>query len=62
MKKLREKGYQSFIIAGKKTFQVCVEIFEDAGLAREKLTQLKADGFVPGDAYIRPLKGPISTF
>ena len=60
VQKLKEKGYQSFTITGKKTLQVCVETFEDAGIAREKLTQLKSDGFVPNDAYIRPLKGPVS--
>ena len=60
VKKLKDKGYQGFIIAGKKSFQVCVESFEDSALAKEKLTQLKADGFIPQDAYIRPLKGPIA--
>ena len=60
VKKLKDKGYQSFIISSKKAQMVCLELFEDAGLAREKLTQLKAEGFVPHDAYVRPLKGPVS--
>ena len=60
VKKLKAKGHQSFIISGKKTYQVCVEFFEDVGLAREKLGQMKSEGFVPRDAYIRPVKGPVS--
>ena len=59
VKKLKDKGYQSFIISSKKAQMVCVELFEDAGLARQKLTQLKAEGFVPHDAYVRPMKGPV---
>ncbi len=60
VKKLKDKGYQGFIIPGKKSFQVCVESFEDSALAKEKLTRLKADGFIPKDAYIRPLKSPVT--
>ncbi len=60
VKKLKDKGYRGFIITGKKSFQVCVESFEDSGLAKEKLTRLKADGFIPKDAYIRPLKSPVT--
>ncbi len=59
VKKLKDKGYQSFIIPGKKTFQVCVEMFESVVLAKQKMGKLKADGFVPEDAYIRPVKGPV---
>lgn len=59
VKRLKDKGYQSFIIPGKKTFQVCVEMFESAALAKQKMGELKADGLVPDDAYIRPVKGPV---
>ncbi len=59
VKRLKDKGYQSFIIPGKKTFQVCVEMFESVALAKQKMGELKADGFVPDDAYIRPVKGPV---
>lgn len=60
VKKLTEKGYRSFVISGGKFHQVCVEAFEDMSTAREKLIQLRSQGFAPPDAYIRPLKGTVS--
>lgn len=57
MKKIAAKGYQAFIIPGKKFFQVCIDRFETVSLAKVKLGALKADGFVPDDAYIRPVPG-----
>ena len=46
IKKLQEKGYHGFIIPGRKIYQVCVEMFEDVITAREKLAQLKSEGFL----------------
>lgn len=59
VKKLKEKGHRSFIIPGGRYFQVCVDMFETMTEARQKLLRLKAEGFAPSDAYIRPLKGQI---
>ena len=59
VKKLKEKGFQGFIIPGGKFFQVCVDGFEKMNDAKAKLLQLKQDGFAPRDAYIRPLTGQI---
>ena len=60
VEKLKEKGYPSFIIPGGKFFQVCVDRFENMTEARQKLLRLKAEGFAPRDAYIRPLKAQVS--
>jgi len=60
VKKLKEKGYSSFIIPGGRFFQVCVDRFENMSEAREKLIQLRAGRLAPSDAFIRPLKGQIS--
>lgn len=59
VKKLKEKGFQGFIIPGGKFFQVCVDAFEKMNDAKAKLLRLKQDGFAPQDAYIRPLSGHI---
>lgn len=60
VRRLKEKGYQSFVIPGGRFFQVCVDAFENLTEARQKLMRLKIEGFAPPDAYIRPLKGQIS--
>lgn len=60
VKKLKEKGFQAFIIPGGKFFQVCVDGFEKMNDAKAKLIQLKQDGFAPQDAYIRPFSGRVS--
>lgn len=57
VRKLKEKGYPSFIIPGGRFFQVCVDRFETLNEARQKLFLLKEEGFAPRDAYIRPLQG-----
>ena len=60
VKRFQEKGYQSFIIPGGRFFQVCVDRFENLTEAREKLLRLRAGGFAPPDAFIRPVKGQVS--
>ena len=57
---LKKKGYQGFIIPRGKFFQVCADAFQNMDEAREKLIQLRAEGFAAADAYIRPLSGLIT--
>ena len=54
---LRKTGVRGFIVPQGKFFQVCADAFIDMKEARQKLTKLKAEGDIPPDAYIRPLKG-----
>ena len=60
VKKYQDKGLQSFIVPVGKFFQVCVDSFETVSDAKQKLGELKEQGFAPQDAYIRPLKGQVS--
>ena len=60
VKGYQDKGLQSFIIPVGKFFQVCVDSFETVSDAKQKLGELKEQGFAPQDAYIRPLKGQVS--
>jgi cell division septation protein DedD len=57
VERLKKMGYQGFIIPSGKFFQVCTDAFQDMSEARQKLMRLKAEGFAPSDAYIRPLNG-----
>lgn len=60
VERLKKAGYQAFIISQGNFFQVCADAFQNVGEARQKLSQLKAEGFAPPDAYIRPV-GSIKT-
>lgn len=55
-----KRGHPSFIIPSGRFFQVCVESFESAGEARERLTRFRQEGFVPPDAYVRPFPGHVA--
>jgi len=57
---LEKAGFQGFIILQGKFFQVCADGFQSVNEAREKLVQLRAQGFAPPDAYIRPLNGIVT--
>lgn len=59
IKRFKDLGYHGFVIPAGRFFQVCVEAFEKMSEARERLIKLKAEGFAPSDAYIRPLQGQI---
>lgn len=59
VERLKEKGYQSFIISAGKFHQVCVNAFETATEAKQKLGELKSDGIASPDAYIRPFKSAV---
>lgn len=52
---LVKKGFQGFIIPSGKYQQVCVNGFDDRGLANKLLGQLKDQGVAPKDAYVRPM-------
>lgn len=57
---LKKAGFQGFIIPQGKFFQVCANGFQSVDEARDKLVQLRAQGFAPPDAYIRPLNGIVT--
>ena len=57
VERLKNMGVRGFIVPQGKFFQVCADAFVDMKAARQKLTELKAEGDIPTDAYIRPLKG-----
>ncbi len=60
IKKLKAKGYRAFMIPSGKFFPVCVEAFETMSEAKEKLRELQSEGLAPDDAYVRPLKKPVT--
>lgn len=55
MKRLTEKGMKSFIIPKGKMQQICVNAFESREKASQSLKELKSQGTVPADAYVRPM-------
>lgn len=58
--RFKPKGLQGFVVPKGKFFLLCLEAFPDLSQAREKLARLKADGFAPSDAYIRPAQGLVA--
>jgi hypothetical protein len=55
IKKLATLGHSGFVIPSGKYLQVCADAFNSFDQAREGLRQMKAQGAVPPDAYIRPI-------
>lgn len=53
MKRLMEKGYQTFVIPSGRFLQVCVSAFETRDKAVRALGELKAQEIAAHDAYIR---------
>jgi cell division septation protein DedD len=55
IQKLAQKGYSSFVIPSGKHLQVCIAAFNSRQEASQLLKQLRAQGLVSGDAYVRPM-------
>ncbi len=55
VKKLNEKGLKSFIIARGKKSEICVEAFDTRQKATQNLKELKTQGMIPADAYVRTI-------
>ncbi|MDD5226475.1 MAG: SPOR domain-containing protein [Candidatus Omnitrophica bacterium] len=55
IQKLAQKGYSSFVIPSGKHLQVCIAAFQSRQDASQLLKQLRGQGLVSGDAYVRPM-------
>lgn len=55
IKRLAGIGQQGFILPKGKYLHVCIAAFNSAKKASEVLGELKANGLVPKDAYVRPI-------
>ena len=55
IQKLAQRGYNSFVIPSGKHLQVCIAAFQSREEASKILKQLRAQGLVSGDAYVRPM-------
>ncbi len=55
IQKLAQKGYNSFVIPSGKHLQVCIAAFQSRQDASKLLRQLRNQGLVSGDAYVRPM-------
>ena len=55
IKKLAGKGHKAFVIPGGKMLQICVDGFESHKEANRTMKQLKNQGLIPADAYVRTL-------
>jgi cell division septation protein DedD len=55
IQKLAKKGYSSFVIPSGKHLQVCIAAFQSRQDASQLLKQLRGQGLVSGDAYVRPM-------
>ena len=55
IQKLAQRGYNSFVIPSGKHLQVCIAAFSSRQDASKILSQLRAQGLVSGDAYVRPM-------
>ncbi len=55
IQKLAQRGYSSFVIPSGKHLQVCIASFKSRQEASQLLKQLRSQGLVSGDAYVRPM-------
>lgn len=55
LRKLAGKGHQAFVIPGGKKLQICVDGFESQKEASRTMKQLKNQGLIPADAYVRTI-------
>ena len=55
IQKLAQRGYSSFVIPSGKHLQVCIAAFQSRQDASKALKQLRAQGLVLADAYVRPM-------
>ncbi len=56
VERLRQDGFDSFIIPSGQFFQVCADTFESREAAKGRLAQVKQDFPVYRDAYVRPIQ------
>lgn len=56
IQKLLKKGHHSFIIPSGRYLQVCIDSFETRQEAIKILRQLRTEGIVTSDAYVRPMQ------
>jgi cell division septation protein DedD len=55
IKKFTSKGHRGFVIPSGKYLQICVNGFESRDQASQMMKQLKTNGMVPKDSYVRPI-------
>lgn len=55
IQKLAKRGYNAFVIPSGKHLQVCIAAFQARQDASQLLKQLRTQGLVSGDAYVRPM-------
>lgn len=55
VRKLSQKGQSAFVIPSGKYLQVCVSGFQTKKEADRSLRQLRGQGVISGDSYVRPL-------
>ena len=55
LQKLAGRGHKGFVIPGGKKLQICVDGFESRHEASRTMKQLKSQGLIPADAYVRPI-------
>ena len=55
IQKLAKRGYSSFVIPSGKHLQVCIAAFQSRQDASQLLRQVRSQGLVSGDAYVRPI-------
>lgn len=60
VERLKSLGLAAFVLPEGNKFQVCADSFESFKEAKERLMNLKKEGFIPPDAFIRPLNRQIN--
>ncbi len=55
IQKLAGMGHKAFVIPGGKKLQICVDGFESQKEASRTMKQLKNQGLIPADAYVRAI-------
>jgi len=55
IQKLAGMGHKAFVIPGGKKLQICVDGFESQKEASRAMKQLKNQGHIPADAYVRTI-------
>lgn len=55
IEKYKKLGFSSFTIPSGSYIQVCVNAFESKSKAVKELKQMKTEGTIPSDAFVRPI-------
>lgn len=55
LRKLAGRGHRAFVIPGGKKLQICVDGFDSQKEASRMMKQLKNQGLIPADAYVRAI-------